>query len=75
MDDNIIYKTPLQEIKKYLNFPQLSSISNVYENYSEILPRLSKCFEIFLLSPATSVPSEKLFSHASFQVKNMDLFY
>ena len=34
VDDNKICKTPLQEIKKYLNYPQLSSISKFYENYS-----------------------------------------
>lgn len=46
-DDKKMCKTPLQEIKKYINYPRLSSISEFYKNYAENLPRLSLCVEIF----------------------------
>ena len=62
------FTTPLKEIKKFCNYPRME-IGEFYQKYSDCFPRLAKCVEIFLLSPATSVPCERVFSHASFQVK------
>ena len=66
-DEKNICKTVKQEIAKYISKDQMP-LSNFYKTNCESLPRLSKCVHLFLLSPATSVPSERLFSHASFQV-------
>ncbi len=66
-DEKNICKTVKQEIAKYISKDQMP-LSNFYKTPCESLPRLSKCVQLFLLSPATSVPSERLFSHASFQI-------
>ena len=61
------FSTALKEIKAYVKYEK-NKITNFYQKHSETFPRLSQCVELFLLSPATSVPCERLFSHASFQV-------
>ena len=68
-DEQKICKNAKQEIAKYVSMDQMP-LSLFYKMHSDCLPRLSKCVQIFLLSPATSVPCERLFSHASFQVRN-----
>ena len=62
------YKNTLKEIQKYATYPKLWP-EDFYPQYGYIFKRLDKASKSFLLSPATSVPVERVFSHASFQVK------
>lgn len=39
-----------------------------YPEYGNVFEQLSKASYFYLMSPATSVPVERVFSHASFQV-------
>ena len=67
-DDNpLVFKTTLQEIKKYVSFKN-SPPKEFYEEFGTTFPRLSVAPQYFLVSPGTSVPVERVFSHASFQV-------
>ena len=60
-------KTTLQEIKKYISHPKMSA-SKFFEEYGNTFQRLQVAAQFYLISPATSVPVERIFSHASFQV-------
>ena len=60
-------KTTLQEIKKYISHPKMSA-SKFFEEYGKTFQRLQVAAQFYLISPATSVPVERIFSHASFQV-------
>ena len=67
-DDVTEFTTTLQELKCYSSkYPKMVA-SKFYSSYGKNFPRLEKAADIFLLSPATSVPVERVFSHASFQV-------
>ena len=67
-DDALDFKTTLQEVKKYVSHKK-DNYSSFYETNGHIFKRLKKAASYFLLSPATSVPVERIFSHASFQVR------
>ena len=58
-------KTTLQEIKKYISHPKMSA-SKFFEEYGKTFQRLQVAAQFYLISPATSVPVERIFSHASF---------
>jgi hypothetical protein len=73
-DDAVDFKTTLQELKKYVSFKK-ENYSDFYEGKGQIFKRLKKAASYFLLSPATSVPVERIFSHASFQVKTKILSF
>ena len=66
-DDGSKARTTLQEIKKYISHPKMSA-SKFFEEYGKTFQRLQAAAQFFLISPATSVPVERIFSHASFQV-------
>ena len=66
-DDATTEKTTLKEIKKYILHPNLNA-SKFYEEYGKNFHRMQKVAQAYLFSPATSVPVERIFSHASFQV-------
>jgi hypothetical protein len=61
-------------LKKYVSFKK-ENYSDFYEGNGQIFKRLKKAASYFLLSPATSVPVERIFSHASFQVKTKILSF
>jgi hypothetical protein len=68
-DDNVVdFKTTLQEFKKYVSFKK-DNYRDFYEGNGQIFKRLKKAASYFLLSPATCVPVERIFSLALFQVE------
>ena len=66
-DKSSDFTTTLQEIKCYSKYPKMKAC-NFYEEYGNIFERLNKAANYYLLSPTRSVPVERVFSHASFQV-------
>ena len=68
-DDSPLNST-FQEIKKYVDHPKMKP-EFFYKQYGQKFSRLFAAAKIFLLSPATSVPVERVFSHASFQVSKL----
>lgn len=71
----INFTTVVQELNNYLNISNKpkESVESFYSNNSEY-KRLTECLDRFLLAFATSVPSERLFSHTEFQVINYKNF-
>lgn len=65
----LIFKTTKEEIKSYLIKPK-DTVSEFYSKYHKQYSRLAQCVDHYLIAPATSVPSERLFSHAEFQIWN-----
>ena len=66
-EDEANFTTPLKEINSFVLYPK-DTVEKLYKANKKKFTRLSQAVEKFLLAPATSVPSERLFSHASFQV-------
>ena len=66
-DEDGNFTTTFKEIKSYSDLPK-GKFTKFYSENSRIYKRLSKAAPKYLVSPATSVPCERLFSHASFQV-------
>lgn len=68
-ENETVHCTLSAEIKEYVSMPRSNlNFNDFYSKYSDKFYKISKSAVLFLFSPATSVPSERLFSHASFQV-------
>ena len=66
-DDETSFPNIKKEIERYVSFPK-GSISKFYAQHEPLFSRLAQACKLFLITPATSVPTERLFSHAEFQV-------
>ena len=66
-DGETTNKTLAQEMKEYMSFGR-ENVYEFYKKFSEKFFRISNLANSILFSPATSVPTERVFSHASFQV-------
>ena len=54
-----------KRIEKYVSFPK-DFISKFYSKYGSLFARLGEAAKFYLITPATSVPTERLFSHAQY---------
>lgn len=68
------YSTVIQEMKAYTGLPA-DSMSQFYSTFHKEIPRLTHAASSILHIPATSVPCERLFSRAGFQVNFFLLCY
>jgi hypothetical protein len=59
--------TYLQELKHFCKFPQME-FTDFFQVFGHIFERLSQVASHLLCIPGSSVPCERLFSHAEFQV-------
>jgi hypothetical protein len=66
--DNSSPKTLPQEIKSFIEMPK-ADVTTFYTRNSHNYTHLSQVVPLILSIPATSVPCERLFSHAGFQVR------
>ena len=66
-DDQNCFANIKQELEQYVSFPK-GSVKEFYKKNCNIFSKISKAAKYYLITPATSVRSERVFKHAQFQV-------
>ena len=67
-DDQKVFSSIKQELDQYVSYPK-GVLEEFYKKHSDVLSKISRAAKYHLITPATSVSSEKAFSHAQFQVQ------
>ena len=66
-DDQKVFSSIKQELDQYVSYPK-GAVEEFYKMHSDVFSKISRAAKYHLITPVTSVPSERVFSHAQFQV-------